>query len=131
MMTQHFVSFSTQGKRRLLRLADVQEIIPMVALEAVEGGDVRCRGVINLRGEVIAVFDAGAGRAFAADQFIIILRRRDARVGLIVDEVHDVIAVASGQVSAPAVGPDAQASVVRIDQELIPVWRTDDQHPVA
>jgi len=60
-MSEALVRVHTGRQRWLVRVAALQEVVPMMSLGRVEGQDGACRGVLDLRGERVPVFD-GDGR---------------------------------------------------------------------
>ena len=92
-MSEPLVRVHTGPRRWLVRVEDLREVVPMMALSAVDGQQGECRGVLNLRGELVPVFD-GAGPQAALDpaRLILILRERSGTsLGLIVDEAPEVV----------------------------------------
>ncbi|MCK6589081.1 MAG: chemotaxis protein CheW, partial [Polyangiaceae bacterium] len=72
----------------------IVEIVPMLALGNVDGQNDLCRGIANLRGELIPVFDlTGPSEPLLPSRFILVARAGDMRIGLIVDDVHDVLGI--------------------------------------
>jgi purine-binding chemotaxis protein CheW len=73
---------------------DAREILPLRAATRLPGSAVYVRGLINVRGTIVTVIDLGArldpARAPARAGSILLVRRRDRLVGLIVDSVADV-----------------------------------------
>lgn len=110
-----------------MRLSDVHEIVPMMSLEGIEGGGGNCRGLVNLRGEIIPVFDlSGPDAALAPSRFILVSRAGQDPIGLIADDVVDLLSVPEGQVVSRVVGDARSVVVARIDDELIPVIEPAD-----
>lgn len=119
---QQFIVVSWSGQRRLVRMEDLREIVPLLALEPVDRASVACRGIANLRGEAIPVFDlAGPAAPLAASRFILVSVVRAETVGLIVDEVHDVLTLPREQVTQRSLGGGAVATVARSGDELLSV----------
>lgn len=92
-----------------LEILKVQEIIGVMKVTRVPGTPGFIRGVINLRGKVIPVIDLRlkCGLPGKPDTertcTIVVQVRRDAKVvtmGIIVDEVKEVSAIAAGQLEA-------------------------------
>ncbi len=99
-----------------LQILGVREIIRLMAITRVPQAAACVRGVINLRGRVIPVIDLGLRFGMDAivptDQTVIIVaqgqqRGREVTMGLMVDEVLEVLPVSAKQVaSLPALGPE-------------------------
>ena len=72
---RQFVTVSAGGRRKLVPLEDVVEIVPMLTLDAVEEQSQSCRGVANLRGELVPIFDlTGPNALLHPSRFILITR---------------------------------------------------------
>jgi purine-binding chemotaxis protein CheW len=110
-----------EGKYLTFRLADeeygveilkVQEIIGMMNITGVPQTSMYIRGVINLRGKVIPVIDLRLKFGMEAvddteHTCIIVLEIHDHRVGIIVDEVCEVLDILSKNIEpAPPLGND-------------------------
>jgi purine-binding chemotaxis protein CheW len=71
-----------------------QEIIPLRPATRLPGAPAFVRGLINIRGSIITVLDLGVRldptRAPMADGSIMLVRRGERLVGVVVDEVLDV-----------------------------------------
>ncbi len=76
-------------------LRDVEEVLPMCAITPVPDAPRWLPGLLNLSGEMVPVVDlnvriGGVPRSFTVDDFIVVCRCRDERVGLVVPEVLGV-----------------------------------------
>lgn len=121
-MTQRFVLVTTDGRRRLVPLDRVSEILAMMALEEVEGGARSCRGLANLRGEIIPVFDAsGSDARLAPSRLILVSQAGSEPMGVIVDEVHDVLELSRDRLATRTLGEGRRLTVARLEEELVPV----------
>lgn len=119
---QQFVIVSWNGQRRLVRISDLREILPLMTLEPVDRARSTCRGVANLRGEVIPVFDlAGPSAPLNPSRFILISAVRNEPVGLIVDEVHDVLTLPADQIAQRSLGAGQSTTVARWGDDLLTV----------
>jgi purine-binding chemotaxis protein CheW len=86
-MPKQFVIVSVALRKRLIRLEEVREIVPLMALAEVEGRRGLCRGMVNLRGQMIPVFDlAGPDARLSPSRVIVVTRMSNENVGLLVDE---------------------------------------------
>jgi chemotaxis signal transduction protein len=85
---------------RLLELAHVREIVPAMQLTRPEGVAGVCRGVANVRGDVVPVFDleARAGELDPMQMIIIARTEQGMTIGILVDEVLDLVLFAAGEV---------------------------------
>jgi chemotaxis signal transduction protein len=75
-------------------LAEAQEIIPLRPMTRLPGAPPFVRGLINMRGTIVTVLDLGQrldpARQPIASGAIVLVRRGERLVGLVVDEVADV-----------------------------------------
>lgn len=113
--TQSYVIFHLGGEGYALEVARVQEVIDLTQLTQVPGGPKYLRGVINLRGHVVPVYDLRIPFDLAVDPrpsrapCVLIVETQvgtDLRVtGLLVDRVSDVLDFAPEEVQpAPPLG---------------------------
>jgi purine-binding chemotaxis protein CheW len=116
-MSAPLVRVSSGRQRWLVRVEDLQEVVPMMALGHVEGLGGQCRGLIDLRGELVPVFDKTDG-ALSPERLILVLREPGGPVGLVVDEVHEVLCLAAGQLVSRPVGAGRTRSLARVGEEL-------------
>lgn len=126
-MSQQFVMVTVADRRRLVRLSDVREIVSLMALADVDGCRGRCRGMANLRGEMVPVFDLAGPDARLSPSRVIIMARVDGHtVGLVVDDVQDVVSVADDQVAERPAGGGGSVTVVRMENEILGVLEPAD-----
>ncbi len=96
----HLLVFRLELREYALPITQVVEVLRMVAIAPVPEAPVWLPGVINLRGHITPVIDLRTRLGLARRQPglntpIIISRLRDASLGLIADEVSDVIDIPS------------------------------------
>lgn len=122
-----------------LEILKVQEIIGLMRVTRVPGLPDALRGVINLRGKVIPVVDLRRkfsmdARADTERTCIVVVRVwRDGQpitVGLIVDEVKEVVAITDGQLEAvPNFGADVETvfllGMAKVSQRVIMLLDVD------
>lgn len=121
-MTEAFLLISIGSRRRLVRLSEVQEILSLMALTPVDGASGSCRGLANLRGQTVPIFDtAGARAVLSPSRFILMVQVEGAPIGLIVDEVHDVISIEQGRIKRQPIGPGRTTEVVTLGSEILTV----------
>lgn len=120
------------GRPCALPCQHIVEIVPRVTVEKVPGASEDMLGVINVRGRVVPVIDirhriAGTPRG-QPYQHCVILSGPTKPVGLVVDEVKDVLGVAPDAVERPGEigGRTKTPGVVRIQDELVLVLEPDD-----
>jgi chemotaxis signal transduction protein len=126
-MPQQFVMVTVADRRRLVRLSDVREIVSLMALADVDGRRGRCRGMANLRGEMVPVFDlAGSDARLSPSRVIIMACVEGHTVGLLVDDVQDVVSVADDQVAERPAGGGGSVTLVRMENEILGVLEPAD-----
>lgn len=126
-MSQQFVLVRIADQRKLVRITDIQEIVPVMALADIEQRRGSCRGIANLRGETIPVFDlAGSHATLSPSRLIVISRAAGHLVGLVVDEVDDVVTIPDGQLALHPVGETSSAWVARLGDEVFAVLEPAD-----
>jgi purine-binding chemotaxis protein CheW len=119
------VCFHLAGRRFACRITDVKETILVKPLTRVFLTPPWVAGIINLRGDIVAVVDLAAflqlGKtAIAADTRIVIARAEGRSAGFLVDRLDDTRAVDLGALDAPPAGLDVEiaamlAGVVTLD----------------
>ena len=113
-----FIHFTSAGKHMLLPIEDVSEVVPLMSLADVGHMGGHCRGMLNLRGEMIPVFDVQApSDEVNALSRLILVSRRSSTLGLLVDDVVDVVVIPPEQIRA---SPPRW----RAGGDLRPSWRT-------
>ena len=121
-MPQQFVIVTVAEQKRLIRAEDLREVVPLMALSEVEGRRGLCRGMINLRGEMLPIFDlAGPDAYLSPSRVILVTPVNGFYVGLLVDDVFDVVTVPDDQVTVVNVGGERTAMVVRLEDEVLSV----------
>lgn len=95
-----------------LPILRVHEVLQLSPIEPVPGSAPTMLGVINLRGQVVAVLDLRLHLGFAAtppgpDARIVVIENHGEIVGLLVDRVTDVRKVVEAAIK-PAPGVDAE-----------------------
>jgi chemotaxis signal transduction protein len=117
-----FIVISAGGRRKLVPLEAVVELVPMLALAEVEGPRGACRGMANLRGEIVPVFDATSPTApLHPSRFIVIARAESLLLGLVVDDVYDIVTVGPGDLASRPIGGGRSAVMARVEETLLPV----------
>ena len=105
-----YMTFKLAAEEYGLEILKVREIIGLMAVTRVPKTEEFIRGVINLRGKVIPVLDLrlkfGMEKAEATDQTVIIVvqythRDKDFTMGILVDEVLEVLNVTAQQIEPP------------------------------
>jgi purine-binding chemotaxis protein CheW len=88
-------TFILSGERYAIETRYIREIVPLADFTPVPRSPSFLFGVVNLRGEVLAVFDLrpllGLGQGSISDLFrVIVLGRERAEFGVLADAVHEV-----------------------------------------
>lgn len=116
-----YMTFKLAVEEYGLQILKVREIIGLMDITRVPKTDEAIRGVINLRGKVIPVIDLrlkfGMPQVEATEQTVIIVvqlefQGRELTMGIIVDEVLEVMDIAGAQIEPP---PSFGSSAVRTD----------------
>ena len=107
-----YMTFKLADEEYGLAILKVREIIGLMDITRVPRSAEFIRGVINLRGKVIPVVDLrqkfGMERCEATDQTVIIvvqyaLGDRMVTMGILVDQVLEVLSIEAGQIEPPPV----------------------------
>lgn len=124
------VSFEVAGQRFAFRLEHVQQILRLPEeISAVPNAPAYLLGLMTLRGAAMPL--VALGRWFSLDAPhrpgapVVVLHLEGMRIGLIVDEVHQVMRLMPGTLRRfPAMaGPRASGDIEA-------VWRGDENHPL-
>jgi purine-binding chemotaxis protein CheW len=105
-----FLTFFLAGEEYGIEILKVHEIIGLLPITRVPQTRKYMRGVINLRGKVIPIFDARLKFGMPAiegtnETCIIVVHIRGVEVGVIVDRVSEVVDIPEGEIEpAPAFG---------------------------
>jgi purine-binding chemotaxis protein CheW len=122
--SQQLVVFSLGAEEYALPIAAVHEIIRFAEPRSVASDVAWIRGVIGLRGKIIPIFDLAARLELAGDGGqpgkIVILETRAGQVGVMVDEVEEVLTVESGQLEpVPTANAETIEAIAKIDDRLV------------
>lgn len=127
--SRQLVVFSLRGEEYALPISQVQEIIRYTEPRAVASEVSWIRGVISLRGKIIAVCDLAArlaldenGRSCDSGEraTIVIVETDSGTAGVIVDDVEEVLTVEESQLDpVPTGGAELIEAVARIDDRLV------------
>jgi purine-binding chemotaxis protein CheW len=95
------LTFRIDGTEHGLPVADVLEVVRMVALTPLPDGAPWLRGAVNYRGRLLPVVGGRErlglpARAVTLDMPIVMVSSGDSSAGLIVDEALDVVRLARG-----------------------------------
>ena len=122
--SQQLVVFSLGSEEYALPIAAVSEIIRFSEPRSVASEVAWIRGVIGLRGKIIPIFDLAARLELpGADSEpgkIVILETGSDQVGVMVDEVEEVLTVDSDQLEpVPTANTDSIEAIAKIDDRLV------------
>lgn len=122
--TTQLVVFAVGGEEYALPIAQVHEIIRYSPPRSVASDIPSVRGVISLRGQVIAVYDLaqrlGLQSTIGEQTKVVVVDTGSGTAGLIVDEVNEVLTVErAGLLDVPAGDSTLIDSVARIDDRLV------------
>lgn len=112
-----YCSFEVGGQRFGVAIEEVQEVVDGQAMTAVPLAPKLVRGLINLRGEIVPALDLRVGLGLeprAEGAANLVLRRPSGLVGLLVDEIGEVMEIADREIEARPPGLDeATATLIR------------------
>jgi len=122
--SQQLVVFSLGSEEYALPIGAVHEIIRFTEPRSVASEVAWIRGVIGLRGKIIPIFDLAARLELAAGDSepgkIVIVETGTGQVGVMVDEVEEVLTTTSDQLEAvPTASTDSIDSIAKIGDRLV------------
>jgi purine-binding chemotaxis protein CheW len=122
--SQQLVVFSLGTEEYALPIAAVHEIIRFAEPRSVASEIAWIRGVIGLRGKIIPIFDLAARLELAGTGSepgkIVILETGGGQVGVMVDEVEEVLTVGSEQLDpVPTADTETIEAIAKIDDRLV------------
>jgi purine-binding chemotaxis protein CheW len=122
--SQQLVVFSLGAEEYALPIAAVHEIIRFSEPRSVASEVAWIRGVIGLRGKIIPIFDLAARLDLAGDGSepgkIVIVETGTGQVGVMVDEVEEVLTVDSSLLEpVPTADIDTIEAIAKIDDRLV------------
>ena len=125
------LAFLLGESRCALPVNEIQEVLPVVALSPIPGQALPVEGMLNLRGAMIPVLDLRSCLGLPqirwnSETRIIIVKTREARVGVVVDRVEDVVeAEEHGQVTSLRASHPLVASVGTFAGKALTVIRPE------
>jgi len=131
-----YVLFTVAGAHYAVPQPHVTELDRVPAFTFVPNVPPWVRGITNRRGDILSVVDTrtllGIERLAAGTGRMLVVRLLDdsCSLGLLVDEVHQIVSVPSGDVRAPGPGLDGPlapflAGLVELDQRTVAVLDLD------
>ena len=125
--SQQLVVFSLGSEEYALPIGAVHEIIRFSEPRSVASEMPWIRGVIGLRGKIIPIFDLAARLGLAPSEpgKIVIVAGDAGQVGVMVDEVEEVLTVVSEQLEeVPTANSDAIEAIAKIGDRLVVLLNT-------
>lgn len=109
------VAFQVEGSEYVLAAADVLQMESFTGATRVPGAPPHVAGIVQLRGQVLPVVDVRARFGLppverSADARIIVVKRGERRVALLVERAREVIDLAPDEFRAPPEVVSAQAA---------------------
>ena len=121
--SQQLVVFSLGSEEYALPIGAVHEIIRFTEPRSVASEVDWIRGVIGLLGKIIPIFDLAARLELATGSEpgkIVIVETGTGQVGVMVDEVEEVLTTTSDQLEAvPTASTDSIDSIAKIGDRLV------------
>jgi purine-binding chemotaxis protein CheW len=122
--SQQLVVFSLGSEEYALPIGSVHEIIRYTEPRTVASDADWIRGVIGLRGKIIPIFDLAARMELAKVSSepgkIVIVESGTGQVGVMVDEVEEVLTVSSEQLEdVPSAASEAIEAIAKIEDRLV------------
>ena len=125
--SQQLVVFSLGSEEYALPIGAVHEIIRFSEPRSVASDVPWIRGVIGLRGKIIPIFDLAARMGLEPSEpgKIVIVFSGAGQVGVMVDEVEEVLTVQSDQLEdVPTANSDSIEAIAKIDDRLVVLLNT-------
>jgi len=123
------VTFTLAEESYAINVMQVQEVLRVSEIAPVPGAPSYVLGIINLRGNVVAVIDARNRFGLAPNEVddstrIVIIEANDQVIGILVDSVAEVVELDTADIEpAPNVGNDESSKYIKgvanYDNELI------------
>ncbi|MGM0642288.1 MAG: chemotaxis protein CheW [Thermodesulfobacteriota bacterium] len=124
--TKQFISFRIEDFLLGVDIRQVREINQFLEITPVQHAPAYIRGLVNLRGQIITVFDVAVklglpARTICPTTHNIVLKHEDA--GFLADEIGDVMDIEESNIEVPPVNMSNEMAryvegVVRLENEL-------------
>ncbi len=125
--SNQLVVFSLGSEEYALPIGTVHEIIRFTEPRSVASEVPWIRGVIGLRGKIIPIFDLAARLGLEPSEpgKIVIVSSGAGQVGVMVDEVEEVLTVEDEQLEAvPTAHSESIEAIAKIDDRLVVLLNT-------
>lgn len=108
---------------RLLELAVVREIVPAMQLSQPQGVGGGCRGIANVRGETIPIFDMArrSGPLDPSQLIVLAATGQGGFIGIVVDDVLEVVQLETRRVAAHPAGQGRHVRSVQLSGATLSV----------
>ena len=126
---KQFVTFEVDTEEYGLEILRVQEVVRLPKLTKLPRAPHFIKGVIDLRGDVIPIIDLRekfglTGHDYKENTRTIIVEVKEKKIGMIVDNVSQVVRVADSNIAPPppsigGVSNNLISGVIRMDDRLI------------
>jgi purine-binding chemotaxis protein CheW len=121
---RQLVIFSLGGEEYALPISAVHEIIRYTEPRSVASASGNVRGVISLRGKIIPVIDlatslGAAGAVVTEGSKIVIVEASGEMVGVIVDDVEEVLTITGEQIEAVPARDATIEAIAKIGDRLV------------
>jgi len=122
--SQQLVVFSLGSEEYALPIGSVHEIIRFTEPRTVASDAAWIRGVIGLRGKIIPIFDLASRMELdtvgSEAGKIVIVESGTGQVGIMVDEVEEVLTVSSDQLEdVPSANSESIEAIAKIEDRLV------------
>jgi purine-binding chemotaxis protein CheW len=122
--SKQLVVFSLGNEEYALPIGSVHEIIRFTEPRTVASDAAWIRGVIGLRGKIIPIFDLASRMRIEAvgsePGKIVIVESGTGQIGIMVDEVEEVLTVSSEQLeTVPTANSESIEAIAKIDDRLV------------
>jgi purine-binding chemotaxis protein CheW len=132
-----YVTFRVQDLLCGLNIVEVQEIKRIQTITPVHRAPPHVRGVVNMRGRIVTVIDIRRTLGFEpldhSPALVIIIHRGGDLLGLLVDDVDDIVHADAGHLTEPppnlsAAERDLFCGVLKLEDTLVAIL---DSHRIA
>ena len=122
--SKQLVVFSLGSEEYALPIGAVHEIIRFTEPRSVESDVTWIRGVIGLRGKIIPIFDLASRMELdnvgSEPGKIVIVESGNGQVGVMVDDVEEVLTVTSEQLEdVPSANSDSIEAIAKIEDRFV------------
>jgi purine-binding chemotaxis protein CheW len=122
--SQQLVVFSLGSEEYALPIGSVHEIIRFTEPRSVASDAAWIRGVIGLRGKIIPIFDLASRMELdsvgSEPGKIVIVESGTGQVGVMVDEVEEVLTVTADQLEdVPSANSESIEAIAKIEDRLV------------